>query len=345
MASSDVCVTIPIDDDGSKLLLYHVAGQGATSWWATGSCMSTLGVDMACLPIGSKFYVGEDSVEYEVVEAAGQEEVEVDDDFDLTLVHGSVSGASCLGGVSCTSPLHLPYPTPPLTVTAHALQAAIDVLEGRSMSVHRQQLVEVWRRDRRAPLASAGGAVGACSIVVSLATDQRLQHATTRNFSMRKAIAITVPMHKDVQHRLKQERMADITTNHVMTLLAQYWGFLTNMRNCSRRDCNSSAILGDPQHLAAFWRYLATPSRLGGRGNARSWVETRVTYMGHILRVLRLLGLPCAPGHQWQEVETWWRVEVARLSRCARRCCTTMRAQGMRGRPQQAPTRPNRAPC
>lgn len=208
---------------------------------------------------------------------------------------------------------------------------AFEALEAIGMEVHRDEHIQKWRRERGVAsngqhqlAANDSGCAVATSINVSLRSDMWLGYAARRSFAMKAKIARLQPLYQEVEVRMQTQGapfvrggLSRSTVEHVMTLLASYWGFLVHFRGCEERDCNNSMVLSDPSHLAEFWRYLATPLALNGRGNARAWVEARVSYMIHILNVMRSLGMPCAPGHQWEHVVTWWRVEVGRVSRCA----------------------------
>lgn len=109
--------------------------------------------------------------------------------------------------------------------------------------------------------------------------------------------------------------LASTTRKNVMELLAQYWGFLVTFRHVAEYSCNDSRVLSDPNNLAEFFRYIATPMRLGGRGNGRAWVEVRVSNMCHILSALWSLDRPCVPDSNWSDVITWWKCEVGQCAR------------------------------
>lgn len=111
--------------------------------------------------------------------------------------------------------------------------------------------------------------------------------------------------------------MAPITRAHIQATLSKYWGFLVRHRHVPIASCNDSRILTDPNNLAEFWRYLATPEHLNGRGNSRASVRAQVTYMHHILGGLQSLGQPCAPPYTWRDVQAWWKGVATPMSRCA----------------------------
>lgn len=91
MEHSDLCIRIPLGhgDDGRAVMMYHEGGSTspqASSWWTTSSSLSSLGVDIAQLPLGSRWYVGDDSSAFDLVESSGMEVPALDDDLDLALV-------------------------------------------------------------------------------------------------------------------------------------------------------------------------------------------------------------------------------------------------------------------